>query len=72
MKIASRYYAGMNDLLNGSEFMNAYNGLSDAKDTIVREIDRIYTQKDDLTGELNYRKQQITYWETQLRKLQYR
>lgn len=72
MKIASRYYAGMNDLLNGSEFMNAYNGLSDAKDTIVREIDRIYTQKDDLTGELNYRKQRITYWETQLRKLQYR
>ncbi|WP_075718706.1 hypothetical protein [Roseburia sp. 499] len=72
IKIASRYYSGMNDLLNGTEFMNAYNGLSDAKDTIVRELDKIFTQREDLTRELNYRKQRITYWETELRKLQYR
>ena len=69
MRIASRYYSGMNDLLNGTEFMNAYNGLSDAKDAIVQELNKIYTKKDDLSGELNYRKQRITYWKTQLKNI---
>lgn len=69
IKIASRYYSGMNDLLNGTEFINAYNGLEDAKGTITRELDRIYMQLDDLSGKLNYRTQRITYWRTQLRNL---
>ena len=72
IKIASRYYEGMNDLLNGSEFMNAYNGLDDAKSIIAGELNRIYTQLDDLSEKLNYRTQRITYWRTELKKLKYK
>ena len=69
IKIASRYYFGMNDLLNSGEFTNAYNSLSDAKAIIVREQDRLYTQLDDVIGKIYSRKQRIEYWKTKLRNI---
>lgn len=72
IKIASRYYSGMNDLLNSGEFNNAYNSLSDAKAIIVREQDRLYTQLDDVTGKIYSREQRIEYWRKQLRNIRYR
>ncbi len=72
IKIASRYYSGMNDLLNSGEFYNAYNSLSDAKAIIVREQDRLYTQLDDVTGKIYSREQRMEYWRKQLRNIRYR
>ncbi|NLK76336.1 MAG: hypothetical protein GX284_01195 [Clostridiales bacterium] len=72
IKIASRYYSGMNDLLNSGEFNNAYNSLSDAKAIIVREQDRLYTQLDDVTGKIYSREQRMEYWRKQLRNIRYR
>lgn len=72
IKIASRYYSGMNDLLNSGEFNNAYNSLSDAKAIIVREQDRLYMQLDDVTGKIYSREQRIEYWRKQLRNIRYR
>ena len=72
IKIASRYYSGMNDLLNSGEFNNAYNSLSDAKAIIVREQDRFYTQLDDVTGKIYSREQRMEYWRKQLRNIRYR
>ena len=72
IKIASRYYSGMNDLLNSVEFNNAYNSLSDAKAIIVREQDRLYTQLDDVTGKIYSREQRMEYWRKQLRNIRYR
>ena len=72
IKIASRYYSGMNDLLNSGEFNNAYNSLSDAKAIIVREQDRLYTQLDDVTGKIYSREQRMEYWRKQLRNIWYR
>lgn len=72
IKIASRYYSGMNDLLNSGEFNNAYNSLSDAKAIIVREQDRLYMQLDDVTGKIYSREQRMEYWRKQLRNIRYR
>ena len=72
IKIASRYYSGMNDLLNSGVFYNAYNSLSDAKAIIVREQDRLYTQLDDVTGKIYSREQRMEYWRKQLRNIRYR
>ena len=69
IKTASQYYSGMTDLLNSSEFLNAYDGLSDGKDAILREQDKLFTQIEDLSAELNNRRQRITYWQTKLRTI---
>ena len=72
IKIASRYYNGMSELLNGREFVNVYDGLTDVKNMINREINKIYMDLDEVSAKINNRTQRISYWRTKLRNIQYK
>lgn len=72
IKIAARYYNGMSELLNGREFVNVYNGLTDVKNMINREINKIYMDLDEVSAKINNRTQRISYWRTKLRNIQYK
>lgn len=65
-KILGRYYDGMNGLLTGTDFNNAYNGLSEAQQIISNKITQLDQQLDDCEGNLSYRRQRLSYWQSQL------
>ena len=56
----------MSQLLEGSDFNNAYEGLSEAKRIINRKILEIDQQLDDCKGRIAYRRQRRDYWRAQL------
>ena len=65
-KILGKYYDGMNGLLTGTDYNNAYNGLSEAKRVISNKISQLDQQLDDCKDNLAYRRQRRDYWQSQL------
>ena len=65
-QILKQYYNGMSQLLGGSDFNNAYEGLSEAKRIINRKILELDQQLEDCKGRIAYRKQRRDYWRAQL------
>lgn len=65
-QILEKYYNGMNGLLNGFDFNNAYDGLSEAKSRIIRKINQLDAQLDNCKDMLAYRKTRRNYWKSQL------
>ena len=66
----TRYYDGMNSLLSGSEFHSAYEGLSESKRAVSKEISNLYQQIDEHEESLLYRKDRLHYWKHQLQMKQ--
>lgn len=65
--ILEKYYNGMNALLVGKEFNNAYDGLAEAKQKIRKKINQLDQQRDDCIDKLTYRKGRLVYWKARLR-----
>ena len=65
-QILEKYYNGMNGLLNGFDFNNAYDGLSEAKSRIIQKINQLNNQLDNCKDMLAYRKTRRNYWKSQL------
>lgn len=65
-QILKRYYNGMNGLLGGSDFNNAYDGLSEAKRIIIQKINQLDDQLDDCKERIAYRRRRRDYWKSQL------
>lgn len=53
IKMVSPYYAGMSDLLNGSEFNHAYNGLEEAKSKISSSINSLQCEIDSFRNSIS-------------------
>lgn len=68
--IITKYYNGMNELLNGAEFNNAYNGINDAKYKIDQKINEIVQRVYQCDSDITYRRNRRDYWKAQLRSLQ--
>ncbi len=69
-KIFSAYLSGMTDLLNGTEFNNAYDGLTVAKGKITTKIQELFQELSDCEGRIIYYQNRKNYWEEQLRLVQ--
>lgn len=65
-QILKRYYNGMNGLLGGSDFNNAYDGLSEAKRKINQKINQLDDRLDDCKERIAYRRRRCDYWKSQL------
>ena len=65
-QILKRYYNGMNGLLGGSDFNNAYDGLSEAKRKISQKINQLDDQLDDCKERIAYRRRRRDHWKYQL------
>ena len=61
-----RYYSGMNNLLKGNEFNNAYNGLSEAKCRAVQEITKLNQQLEECLANIDNYKRKSENWRRQL------
>ncbi len=66
-KIVAGYAAGMNELLNGTQFNNAFNGLSTARSTITAKIQELIQELHACEGRIEYRNGRKLYWQEQLR-----
>lgn len=67
-KIFKNYYAGIYDLLNGKSFMNAYDGLSEAKNSIWKQIQHLLKRIEQYNSDINYLNERNAYWNEELRK----
>ena len=65
-QIVGKFYDGMNGLLFGTDFNNAYEGLTEAKRVINRKITELDQQLDDCKGNLAYRRGRLDYWQREL------
>lgn len=66
VRMLSIYASAMNSLLSGSEYMDAYNGLSVAQERINSRIRELSWQINDNVAKINYRQGRIDYWTNQL------
>lgn len=66
VRMLSIYASAMNSLLSGSEYMDAYNGLSVAQERINSQIRELSWQINDNVAKINYRQGRIDYWTNQL------
>lgn len=67
LKFVMSYVTGMISLLSGSEYRNAYNGLSEAIHRIDKQIAGLRREVNSYNGQISYRRQRIDYWKRQLR-----
>lgn len=67
LKFVISYVKGMIGLLTGSEYRNAYNGLSEAIHRIDKQIDSLRREVNSYNGQISYRRKRIDYWKRQLR-----
>lgn len=65
-QIVGRYVSGMEGLLAGWEFQNAYNGMDDAKYRINQKIRELDQKIDACDSNIQYRHQRRNYWISQL------
>lgn len=65
-KILRKYYDGMNNLLTGSKFSDASNGLLEAKQIINRKMTDLEGRLDQYEGYLTSNTQMRNYWKGQL------
>ena len=61
-QIVRKYYEGMNSLLVGREFNDAYEGINEAKSVINRKIRNLDQQLDEARDNLAYRRSRREYW----------
>lgn len=65
-KILKTYYDGMNGLLSGTEFSNAYEGLSESKRRIDSKIAGLDRELSRCNENIAYRNERCAYWRAQL------
>ena len=65
-KILKTYYDGMNGLLSGTEFSNAYEGLSESKRRIDSKIAGLHRELSRCNENIAYRNERCEYWRAQL------
>ena len=68
-KILKTYYDGMKVLLSGTEFNSAYEGLSESKCKINREVEVLQESLGRCVDNIAYRKERCDYWRSQLASL---
>lgn len=61
-QILRKYYSGMNSLLTGTEYGNAYAGLGEAKSKITSQINRLDDEIDTCNANIRYRRERREYW----------
>lgn len=66
VKMLTTYASAMNGLLTGSEYKNAYNGLSSVQEKINSQIRSLSREINQNNENLNYRIGRISYWKSQL------
>lgn len=66
-KIIPSYISGMNALLRGAEFNNAYHGLTAAKSKVESKRQELLQELRDCEGRISYRESRKLYWQEQLR-----
>lgn len=67
IKSLKEYVSGMDNLLTGSEYRKAYNGLTTAQERVASKIRSIQSQVDSYEEKIAYRNERISYWQDQLR-----
>jgi chromosome segregation ATPase len=68
-KIVSKYYEGMQQLLTGNDFLNAYNGLDNVKTVINSKIQNMLDEIDSYRAKIRSCNDNISYLKSELRKL---
>lgn len=61
------YIDGMEQLLNGQEYKDTYNGLTTATEKVKSKIYEKCSELSEIENNLSYRIQRKSYWEQQLR-----
>ena len=67
VKMISAYTSAMNGLLTGSEYQNAYGGLSAAMERINAQIRRLQNESQMNNSNLNYSIRKMNYWKSRLK-----
>lgn len=64
--ILKKYYEGMNGLLTGADFNNAYSGLDEAKTKIIQKANQLDQQVDQCNANISSCMNSRAYWMNQL------
>lgn len=70
VKMVSKYQSAMYQLLTGSEYNNAYHGLSAAQDRINSRMRGLQNEINACNGQISYYRGRVSYWRNQLRYAQ--
>lgn len=65
-KSLNNYYEGMNGMLTGVTYTNAYDGLENGCTEVTNKIEEWTSELSDVTGERNAASASKSYWEGQL------
>lgn len=69
VEMISSYFEGMYLLLNGTEYLKVYNGLSTAISEINAEIRRLESSRSYYVSQKAYRQGRTQYWQRQMRSI---
>lgn len=69
-KFLTAYIKGMSNLISGSEYKKAYNGLSEAIRKVDKKIISIREEINDCNKKIEYNRIRVRHWENQLKNLQ--